>query len=113
MPQRDLGDTLRQLMAAAVAFEKKAARHARIESERRALLDAITRAQLELSVGNEAPGNKPVDAPARGRSQPTVLRGIPGGRRATTGATKPTQPSKQRRSKNRRNETAARDGHTE
>jgi hypothetical protein len=43
-------DALRELVQAAVRFEFKAARHARIDPERAALREAITRAQLLLSV---------------------------------------------------------------
>ncbi len=50
MPPSVLINALRELLRAAAHFEKKAANHERIETERKALVDAITQAQLVLSV---------------------------------------------------------------
>jgi len=46
----DMADTFRALLDAAMRFEKKAAQERRVEPERQALRDAITHAQLLLSV---------------------------------------------------------------
>ena len=57
----------RRLLTAAVAFEKKAPKHKRIEQEREALREAIYQAQLLLSVSeHERKAGK--------------LRAIPGGK---------------------------------
>jgi hypothetical protein len=99
---KELADALRQLMTASVAFEKKAARHARIEAERRDLLDAITRAQLQLSVKPEAAPANPEAWPPREPSPHPALRSIPGGRRASKEPTKGTRsktPARNRKSK--------------
>ena len=45
-----LRETLRRLLEAAQGFEMKTPRYRRIASERQALQDAITQAQLVLSV---------------------------------------------------------------
>lgn len=45
-----LHDTLRQLLDAAQQFETKTPQYKRIESERQALREAMTHAQLRLSV---------------------------------------------------------------
>jgi hypothetical protein len=45
-------NAFRALLQAAVQFEKKAARHKRIDAERKALAEAITQAQLILSVAD-------------------------------------------------------------
>jgi hypothetical protein len=108
---KNLTETLRELMTAAVAFEKKAARHARIEAERRALLDAITRAQLELSVRSEFPGAKPATRSSQEPSPPPALRGIPGGQRASG---KPIRGTPSRKpAKIRQSTTAPRNGRRE
>ena len=77
---------LRRLLDAAVRFEARAARQSRIETERRALQEAITEAQLVLSVG----GQEPKATDDSDFSSETVmeagapLRGLPGGK-ATRG----------------------------
>jgi hypothetical protein len=50
MPDSDLLRVLRILTEAAARFEKGAAKHQRIEAERKALQEALTDAQLVLSV---------------------------------------------------------------
>jgi hypothetical protein len=55
MPESDLVRVLRTLTEAAARFEKVAAKHHRIEAERRALQEAITDAQLVLSVQQRKP----------------------------------------------------------
>jgi hypothetical protein len=55
MPEPDLVRALRTLTEAAARFEKAAAHHKRIEAERKALQDAITDAQLVLSVQQRKP----------------------------------------------------------
>jgi hypothetical protein len=52
MPSSVLINAFRALLHAAARFEKKAAKHKRIETERKALADAITQAQLVLSVSD-------------------------------------------------------------
>ena len=51
----DLLRVLRTLTEAASRFEKAAAKHRRIEAERRALQEAVTAAQLFLSVHQRRP----------------------------------------------------------
>jgi len=115
MPERgkNLADSLRELMRAAVAFEKKAARHARIEAERQALLDAITRAQLELSVNvqaTEVTDARAAALPPREPSAPPALRGIPGGQRVG----KPTRSTRAKTpARSRQSNTPARHGRME
>jgi hypothetical protein len=56
-----LRQTLQALLTAAENFEAKAARHRRIESERQALREAITQAQLVLSLADkEETGSAPI-----------------------------------------------------
>jgi hypothetical protein len=55
MPEPDLPRVLRALINAAAAFEKVAAKHQRIQAERKALQEAITDAQLVLSVQQRKP----------------------------------------------------------
>jgi hypothetical protein len=50
MPDSDLLRVLRALTQAAARFEKVAAKHHRIEAERKALQEALTDAQLVLSL---------------------------------------------------------------
>ena len=50
MPDSDVLRVLRSLTEAAARFEKGAAKHQRIEAERKALQEALTDAQLVLSV---------------------------------------------------------------
>jgi hypothetical protein len=45
-------NAFRALLRTAVQFEKKAANHKRIEAERNSLAEAITQAQLVLSVAD-------------------------------------------------------------
>jgi hypothetical protein len=74
-------DTLRALLKAAVQFEAKAAHHKRIEREREALNEAITQAQLLLSVrdtANTSPSDQ-ADRPPPSRTTPN-LRGLRGGK---------------------------------
>jgi hypothetical protein len=55
-------DVLRELIAAAQRFVNKAPRYRRIEADRRALLDALTRAELLLSLrepSKASPGARP------------------------------------------------------
>ena len=75
----DPAATLKQLLSAAVQFEAKAPRQQRIEGERRALLEAITQAQLVLSVRRTGPIEKDRPAEAAGNNRQTTLRGISGG----------------------------------
>jgi hypothetical protein len=55
MPDNDLLRVLRTLTETASRFEKAAAKHRRIEAERSALQEAITAAQLFLSVHQRRP----------------------------------------------------------
>jgi hypothetical protein len=55
MADSDLVRVLRALTEAAARFEKAAAHHKRIEAERKALQEAITDAQLVLSVQQRKP----------------------------------------------------------
>jgi hypothetical protein len=55
MPESDLVRVLRALTEAAARFEKAAAHHKRIEAERKAVQEAITDAQLVLSVQQRKP----------------------------------------------------------
>jgi hypothetical protein len=55
MPDDELLRVLRTLTETASRFEKAAAKHRRIESERIALQEAITGAQLFLSVQRQRP----------------------------------------------------------
>jgi len=55
MPESDLVRVLRTLTEAAARFERAAAHHRRIEAERKAVQDAITDAQLVLSVLQRKP----------------------------------------------------------
>jgi hypothetical protein len=50
MTDRELASVLRELMTTAQQFETKAAKHTKLEPERFALREAITRAQLLLSI---------------------------------------------------------------
>ena len=60
MARMDLEHTFNRLLRAAKRFEKRAPKYQRIENERQALRDAITDAELVLSVahgrGSEAGG---------------------------------------------------------
>jgi hypothetical protein len=81
----DLRDALRRLLDATVAFERKTARHSRLDTERQALCDAITSAQLILSVGPH--GAPPADA-VKPEQQPLpmpMLQALKGGRRLPAG----------------------------
>ncbi len=55
MPDNDLLRILRTLTETASRFEKAAAKHRRIEAERSALQEAVTTAQLVLSVHQQRP----------------------------------------------------------
>jgi hypothetical protein len=55
MPDDELLRTLRTLTETADRFEKAAPRHRRIDAERRALQEAVTAAQLFLSVHQQRP----------------------------------------------------------
>ena len=55
MPEDDLIRLLRTLTETASRFEKAAAKHRRIEAERSALQEAVTAAQLFLSVLQRRP----------------------------------------------------------
>jgi len=55
MPDGDLLRVLRALTQAAARFEKIAAKHHRIEAERKALQEALTDAQLVLSLQQRKP----------------------------------------------------------
>ena len=55
MADSDLVRVLRALTEAAARFEKAAAHHKRIEAERKAMQEAITDAQLVLSVQQRKP----------------------------------------------------------
>ena len=55
MPDGDLLRVLRALTQAAARFEKVAAKHHRVEAERKALQDALTDAQLVLSLQQRKP----------------------------------------------------------
>ena len=80
--QLDPTAVFRQLLEAAERFEAKAAKHARSETERHALREAITRAQLVLSVSDKkeepAPPRVPVEHQASFYGP--ALRSLPGGR---------------------------------
>jgi len=72
-----LRDTLKQLLEAAQRFEVKTPQYKRIESERQALREAMTHAQLVLSVQESV---KMSDKGSEGS-----LRSIPGGRSGKKG----------------------------
>jgi hypothetical protein len=55
MPDGDLLRAFRALAQAAARFEKVAAKHHRIEAERKALQEALTDAQLVLSLQQRKP----------------------------------------------------------
>ena len=55
MPDKDLLRAFRALAHAAARFEKAAAKHHRIEAERKALQEALTDAQLVLSLQQRKP----------------------------------------------------------
>ena len=55
MPDADLLRVFRALTQAAARFEKVAAKHHRIEAERKALQEALTDAQLVLSLQQRKP----------------------------------------------------------
>ena len=55
MPDGDLLRAFRTLTQAAARFEKVAAKHHRIEAERKALQEALTDAQLVLSLQHRKP----------------------------------------------------------
>jgi hypothetical protein len=55
------GEVLKELTDAAERFVNKAPKQAKLEQDRQALLDAIMRAQLVLSLGQSS-GEKPSDA---------------------------------------------------
>ena len=55
MPDGDLLRVFRALAQAAARFEKVAAKHHRIEAERKALQEALTDAQLILSLQERKP----------------------------------------------------------
>ncbi len=55
MPDADLLRVFRTLTQAAARFEKVAAKHHRIEAERKALQEALTDAQLVLSLQQRKP----------------------------------------------------------
>jgi hypothetical protein len=78
-------EALRDLAEAAARFEQKAARHKRLESDRASLREALTRAQLLLSV--EAT-KQPAKEPSYGsylRNRPS-LKALKGGK--TKGSTR-------------------------
>ena len=67
-----LRDTLKQLLEAAQRFEVKTPQYKRIESERQALREAMTHAQLVLSV--QEPSKE------REKTSEKPLHAVPGGR---------------------------------
>jgi hypothetical protein len=71
---------LRELSRAAARFEKRAAHHRRVEEERQALREALTRAQLVLSVAEQEPRTQsiatiPADKPLREKAPRRRRRG--------------------------------------
>ena len=76
---------LQQLLDAAIRFEARTARHTRLDAEQRVLQEAITDAQLILSVGNK---NRPTQANKKEREASSdavmeagaLLRSLPGGK---------------------------------
>jgi hypothetical protein len=88
----------RHLLDTAVRFEAKAARHARLDTERRALQEAITQAQLVLSVSGKEPKKTTAQeavAPSEDVMEASaLLRALPGGRAMRTEGR--TMPKKQR-----------------
>jgi hypothetical protein len=78
-------DALRELVQAALRFEFKAARQQRMEQERSALREAITRAQLLLSVSGPQPASRqPNESTSYLRPAPS-LKAIKGGKGVMTG----------------------------
>ena len=75
---------LRRLLDAAVRFESKAPRQARLEAERRILQETITQAQLVLSVSGKAPVKRTAQettAQAHDVMEAgALLRALPGGK---------------------------------
>jgi hypothetical protein len=73
-------DALRELVQAALRFELKAAHHRRIETERATLREAITRAQLLLSVSGPPPATRsPLQSTSLLRPVP-LLKALKGGK---------------------------------
>jgi hypothetical protein len=80
MAEIDAKRVLRRLLDAAVRFEAKAAKHARIEAERNVLRDAITEAQLLLSVTggkHKPPAKEPIPSAEDVRETGVLLRSVP------------------------------------
>jgi hypothetical protein len=73
-------EALRELMEVAARFEKNAARHKRLEADRASLRDALTRAQLVLSVTDtKQPPAKATQSESYLRTRPS-LKGLSGGK---------------------------------
>lgn len=68
-----LRDTLTRLLEAAERFEGKTPKYRRIESERQALREAITQAQLVLSLEN-------AEAPKEQKGRASRLKMVSGGK---------------------------------
>jgi hypothetical protein len=67
-------NVLRELTEAASQFVDKAPRQKRLEADRQALLDALTRAQLVLSVGGRKLDEPQSDEVVPGKDWPTEAR---------------------------------------
>ena len=69
-------EALRELAEAAARFEQKAARHQRLEADRALLREALTRAQLLLSVGaTKQPAKESYGSYLRNRPSLKALKG--------------------------------------
>ena len=78
MGEMDITETFRALLDAAVRFERKAANEKRVGPEREALREAITRAQLILSVQDKPDDQEGPKQPIQSRLQ--ILAGVKGGK---------------------------------
>jgi hypothetical protein len=80
----DVLRALRELLIAATRFEKRAAHHRRVEGDRQALREALTQAQLVLSVAERDEAEQPtvvVQKPIREKVRAGHRRGSTRNRR--------------------------------
>jgi hypothetical protein len=73
-------EALRELIEAAGRFEQKAARHRRIEAERAALREALTRAQLIVSVAATKRSDRAGERQGSALHRGAFLKGLTGGK---------------------------------
>jgi hypothetical protein len=77
-------EALRELIEAAGRFEQKAARHRRVEAERAALREALTRAQLIVSVAATKRSGRTEERQRSHLQSGTFLKGLSGGKAKTS-----------------------------